>query len=272
MDDAQQYDDREDSGRRDRKGQEIAGRQPHRSRRTPGALFAAALCALACVLRFALRGYDVLAYILVLAAVLVALRCFAPAALFRVAAGLTAVLALAVCVTEVPIVANAHTDAGDDTRFVVVLGARVDKGGVPSFSLLHRLQSARAFLEGHPQSVAILSGGQGADEDMPEGQAMCDWLVARGISPDRLIVEPEATDTRENLELSFDIIRGLGYDPSGCTAVVSSSYHLYRAKLLAQQLGVEVAGIAANPGNPLVALNYFIREAPAVWKELLVRG
>ena len=101
---------------------------------------------------------------------------------------------------------------------------------------------------------------------------MCDWLVARGISPDRLIVEPEATDTRENLELSFDIIRGLGYDPSGCTAVVSSSYHLYRAKLLAQQLGVEVAGIAANPGNPLVALNYFIREAPAVWKELLVRG
>lgn len=244
--------------------------QAHRSRRTLGALLAAALCALACVLRFALRGYDALAYILVLAAVLVALRYFAPAALFKVAAGLTAVLALAVCITEVPIVSNARTDAGDDTRFVVVLGARVDPGGQPSFSLLHQLQSTRAFLEEHPQAMAVLSGGQGADEDMPEGEAMYNWLVGHGISPDRLVVEPEATNTRENLAYSFDLIRGLGYDPSGCTAVVSSSYHLYRAKLLARQLGVEVAGVASHPGSPLVALNYYIREAPAVWKELLV--
>lgn len=248
-----------------------AASRDRRSRRSLGALLAAVLCALACVLRFALRGYDVLAYILVLAAALVALRCFAPVALFKVAVGLTAVLALAVCITEVPIVTGARTDAGDDARFVVVLGARVDPGGVPSFSLLHRLQSARDFLEGHPETVAILSGGQGADEDMPEGQAMYDWLVGHGISPDRLIVEPKATNTRENLEFSFDIIRELGYDPNGCTAVVSSSYHLYRAELLARRLGVEVSGVAANPGTPLVALNYFIREAPAVWKELLVR-
>lgn len=267
MDDAEKF-DREGPSDHSQGG---APSRDRRSRRSLGALLTAALCALACVLRFALRGYDVLAYILVLAAVLVALRCFAPAALFKVAAGLTAVLALAVCITEVPIVSSARTDAGDGTRFVVVLGARVDPGGVPSFSLLHRLQSAQAFLEDHPQAIAILSGGQGADEDMAEGQAMYDWLVGHGISPDRLIVEPKATNTRENLELSFDIIRELGCDPSGCTAVVSSSYHLYRARLLARQLGVGVSGIAANPGNPLVALNYFIREAPAVWKELLVR-
>lgn len=267
MDNAEKLDHK---GCSDRVQGGAASRDP-RSRRSLGALLAAALCALACVLRFALRGYDVLAYILVLAAVLVVLKCFAPAALFKVAVGLAATLALAVCITEIPIVTNARTDAGNDTRFIVVLGARVDSGGVPSFSLLHRLQSAQAFLEEHPQAVAILSGGQGADEDMPEGQAMYDWLVNRGISPDRLIVEPKATNTYENLEFSFDIIQELGYDPNGRTAVVSSSYHLYRAKLLARQLGVEVVGIAANPGNPLVALNYFIREAPAAWKALLLQ-
>ena len=253
------------------------GSEPVRAREGSGSrrivLFAAAaLCALAGVLRFALRGYDVLAYILVLAAVLVLLGHYGPPVLFKAAVGLTAVLAVAVCITEVPIVSNARTDAGDDTCFVVVLGARVDKGGTPSFSLLLRLRSTLAFLEEHPQATAILSGGQGRDEDMPEGQAMYNWLVDHGVSPDRLVVEGKATNTRQNLELSFGLIRERGYDPSGCTAVVSSSYHLYRAKLLAQQLGVEVSGVAASPGNPFVALNYFIREAPAVWKELLVRG
>ncbi len=254
-----------------------AGADPTRGRKTSASrraapIIAAALCVLAAVLRFALRGYDVLAYILVLAAVLVMLKCYAPAVLFKMAVGLTAVLAVAVCITEVPIVSDARTDAGDDTRFVVVLGARVDPGGTPSFSLLLRLRSTLAFLEEHPQVKAVLSGGQGKDEDVAEGQAMYNWLVDHGISPDRLIVENKATNTRQNLELSFDLIRELGYDPSGCTAVVSSSYHLYRAKLLARQLGVEVSGVAASPGNPFVSLNYFIREAPAVWKELLVRG
>lgn len=231
-----------------------------------------ALLAVAAFMRFALRGYDVLAYIVVLAAALVALAHVAPPAVFRTALGVVGVLALAVCITEVPIVANARTDANDDTRFLVVLGARVNPGGEPSFSLLLRLESALAFLESHPQATAILSGGQGKDEDMTEAQAMYQWLVAHGVDPQRLVLEPRATNTRENLAFSFDLIRERGYGPSGCTAVVSSSYHLYRAKIIARQLGVEVTGVWSSPGNPAVTLNYFIREAPAVWKELLVRG
>lgn len=231
-----------------------------------------ALVAVAGFLRFALRGYDVLAYIVVLAAVLVALVHWAPPIVAKAALGLVALGVIAVCATEIPIVANARTDAGDETQFVVVLGARVDPGGQPSFSLLLRLQSTLEFLESHPQTVAILSGGQGADEDMPEAEAMYRWLVDRGIDPERLILEPRATNTQENLAYSWEIIRAMGCDPSGCTAVVSSSYHLYRAKLLARQMGVEVTGVWSSPGNPLVALNYFIREAPAVWKALLLRS
>ena len=232
----------------------------------------AVLLALAAVLRFALRGYDVLALGLVVIAVVVVLARVASPALFGAAVGLVAIAGLAVCITEIPIIAHARTDAGDDTRFLVVLGARVDSGGAPSVSLLLRLESTLAFLEAHPQAAAILSGGQGPDEDMPEAEAMYRWLVDRGIDPARLLVEPCATSTRENLAYSFAMIRERGYDPDGCTAVVSSSYHLYRAKLIAQQQGVSVAGVRSSPGNPLVALNYYLREAPAVWKELLVRG
>lgn len=237
-----------------------------------GVAACAVLCATAFVLRFALRGYDVIAYILVAAAALVALRCFAPVAVFKAGAAVVGALALAVCITEVPIVAGARTDADGGTRFVVLLGARVNQGGEPSASLLWRLESAFDFLEAHPDAMAVLSGGQGRDEDMPEAEVMYAWLVGRGIDPDRLVKEQRATNTRENLSYSFDLIRELGCDPNGCTAVVSSSYHLCRAKLLAHQMGVEVAGVASYPGNPVVALNYYIREAPAVWKELLACG
>lgn len=231
---------------------------------------AAALCSVAAFLRFAMRGYDVIAYLLAGTAALVVLKAFVGGVAFKVATGLAGALALAVCLTEVPIAMSARTDAPDDTRYVVVLGARVNENGEPSLSLLYRLQAALEFLEAHPDATAVLSGGQGPDEPMTEAACMRDWLVARGVDPARLVTEEASTNTGQNLEYSIALIRELGADPTQGCAVVSSSYHLYRAKLLAEQLGVQVSGIWAYPGNPVVALNYFIREAPAVWRLLLL--
>lgn len=72
----------------------------------------------------------------------------------------------------------------------------------------------------------------------------------------------EATSTEENLINSFAIIRERGDEPQGKVAIVSSAYHLYRAKLFAQKFGVsDAAGVAAPWGYFFVMLNYFIREA-----------
>ena len=73
--------------------------------------------------------------------------------------------------------------------------------------------------------------------------------------------EPRATSTQENLEYSFALIRERGDEPDGKVAIVSSAYHLYRAKSMARLQGVGAAGVAAPWGYPLVMLNYFIREA-----------
>ena len=75
-------------------------------------------------------------------------------------------------------------------------------------------------------------------------------------------MEPKATSTLENLKFSFDIIRARGDEPQGNVAIVSSAYHLYRAKLMAKSLGVtDAKGVAAPWGYFFVMLNYFIREA-----------
>ena len=166
-------------------------------------------------------------------------------------------------VIEAPIVAGARTDAPDDVEYLVVLGAGLH-GDVPSLSLTDRLEGALAWLEAHPDCVAVVSGGQGPGETMTEGEAMGIWLEARGIDPSRIIVEDRATSTQENLEYSFALIRGRGGEPDGNCAIVTSEYHLYRAKALAARQGVECFGVAARTSWPTLMLNYFIREGFAV--------
>lgn len=45
----------------------------------------------------------------------------------------------------------------------------------------------------------VTSGGQGPDEDVPEARAMRDYLVARGVPADRIMMEPHSSTTWENL-------------------------------------------------------------------------
>ena len=127
-----------------------------------------------------------------------------------------------------------------------------------------RLEGALAWLEAHPDCVAVVSGGQGPGETMTEGEAMSVWLEAKGIDPSRIIVEDKATSTMENLEYSFELIRAAGGEPDGNVAIVTSEYHLCRAKLMAADLGVEAWGVAGHTSWPTLMLNYFIREAFAV--------
>jgi len=221
----------------------------------------AALLAAAALLRFALRGYAWWGYALVFAAALLVLHRVLPAALWRAAAALVCVGLMYFCFVEYFIIKNARTDDDAGRDYLIVLGAAV-YGEEPSLTLVRRLEGTLEYLEKYPGAVAIVSGGMGKGEKLTEAQAMYDWLTARGVDPARVLMEPKATSTRENLSFSFDIIRARGDEPQGSVAIVSSAYHLYRAKCMARDLGVpDAAGVAAPWGYFFVMLNYFIREA-----------
>ena len=221
----------------------------------------AVLCTAALVLRFAARGYAWWAYTLLFVAALVVLHRFLPAALWKAVVALVCLGLAYFCFVESFIIKNARTDPEPERDYLIVLGAAV-YGDQPSLTLIRRMEGAIDYLERYPESVAIVSGGMGAGETVTEGQAMYDWMVAHGVDPARLIVEDKATSTEENLINSFAIIRERGDEPQGRVAIVSSAYHLYRAKLFAQKLGVtDAAGVAAPWGYFFVMLNYFIREA-----------
>ncbi len=224
------------------------------------AVLAGIFLAGALVLRFAVRGYAWWGYLAAFIAALIVAHRFLSKPLFR---GLMVLVCLGFayfCAVEVPIIQNAFTDEEPGRDYVIVLGAAV-YGEQPSPTMERRLQGALEYMEQYPESVAIVSGGMGPGETVTEAKAMHDWLIAHGIPEERILQEPKATSTQENLAFSFQIIRERGDEPDGHVAIVSSAYHLYRAKEMAKLQGVEAAGVAAPWGYFFVMLNYFIREA-----------
>ena len=219
------------------------------------------LVAAAAFLRFAVRGYAWWGYTLLFVAALLVLHRFLPVSLWHVVVILACIGLAYFCFVEFFIIKNAKTDDNVGRKYLIVLGAAV-YGDQPSLTLVRRLEGTLEYLNAHPDTVAIVSGGMGKGETITEAQAMYDWLIRHGVAPERVIMEPKATSTLENLKYSFDIIRSRGDEPEGNVAIVSSAYHLYRAKLMARNLGVsDAAGVAAPWGYFFVMLNYFIREA-----------
>ena len=68
------------------------------------------------------------------------------------------------------IIKNSRSTAKNENT-VIVLGCRV-KGSIPSKALVKRCLVARDYMTKNKNAIAILSGGQGADEDISEAECM----------------------------------------------------------------------------------------------------
>lgn len=174
-------------------------------------------------------------------------------------------------VTEAFIIEASFGDLREHVDYVVVLGAKVRESG-PSVSLWDRIYGAYDYLTEHPDATAIVSGGQGADEPMSEGQAMYDELVGLGIDPERIWIEDRATSTWENLTFSLDLIQEKTGERPEKLGVVSSEYHLFRASLFARKCSVDFVGIPARTSHPSQMVNHFMREIAGVWHYLILGG
>ena len=175
-------------------------------------------------------------------------------------------LALAFFLTvEGVILCGGMMEAEQGLDYIVVLGARVN-GTVPSGSLRNRIQVGVEYLRDNPDTIAVLSGGQGSDEEISEARCMYENMIAAGIDPDRLILEEESVDTAANLRNSWFLI------PEGASVgIVTNNFHVFRALALARNQGWEdVHGIPV--ATTLFSLpHYLMREFVGVVYET-VRG
>lgn len=178
---------------------------------------------------------------------------------------------LVVGITEILIIHHSFGDPKEDCRYMVVLGAKVREDG-PSVSLMDRIRCAYDYMAGHPDVIAVVSGGQGADEPMSEAQCMYEHLVEMGIDESRIWIEDQATSTWGNLNLSLDLIEEKTGTRPERIGLLSSEYHLFRAGLQAKDCGVETVGIPAQTSILSQKINHFMREVAGVWHYILLGG
>ena len=173
--------------------------------------------------------------------------------------------------TEAVIIYYSFGSSQKETPYLLVLGAKVNDMG-PSVSLWDRIYAAHDYLEAHPDTIAIVSGGQGKDEPMTEALCMFTHLVDMGIDPKRIVMEDQATSTWENLHFSLDLIeKKFGERPTEL-AVLSSEYHLFRASLFTKACGLDFIGIPARTSRVSQMINHFMREVAGVWHYILLGG
>lgn len=180
------------------------------------------------------------------------------------AAAMLGAAALALLIVEIPIVKAAVEKPEPGAKYAVVLGAAV-YGETPSITLEHRLEGAVRCLNENPEAKVVVSGGQGEGEDISEAECMRRYLTDHGIAAERILLEDRSTSTKENLAFSKAIIEADGGDADR-VAIVSSGYHLYRAKKTASLLGMNAAGVAGSDGYPIYVFGMYLREALAVTK------
>lgn len=148
--------------------------------------------------------------------------------------------------------------------YAIILGAKVN-GENPSLSLRYRLESAVDYATQYPHVQLVLSGGQGKDEGISEAEAMYRYLQEHGIAKERLVMEDQSTSTNENLQFSQNILP----EVEGVT-IISSDYHLARARFLARQIGWESDVVAAKTPKSIKA-KVELRERLALLKTWLFR-
>ncbi|WP_426735496.1 YdcF family protein [Myxococcus faecalis] len=127
-------------------------------------------------------------------------------------------------------------ERAESADVVVVLGARVLAGGVPSGALRARTEQAVALYQRGVASRLVFSGGVGVHPPS-EARAMLALATRLGVPPEACVLEEESHSTDDNARLTSVLLRELG---ARRVVVVSDPYHLLRARQYFRLNGFEV--------------------------------
>ncbi|MCW5952767.1 MAG: YdcF family protein [Propionibacteriaceae bacterium] len=153
--------------------------------------------------------------------------------------------------------------ASDDEDALIVLGAAVH-GREVSPSLAQRLEVAVDYHRRNPEALIVVTGGRGPQEDIAEAVAARDFLVARGLPEDALVLEDRSTSTVENFAFAKVLLdERLGDDYR--VAFVTNEYHVWRAARLAEGAGLDATHLHSATRWYVWPSSYLRESAAVLW-------
>ena len=162
-------------------------------------------------------------------------------------------------------------DEANDEDYLILLGGGIDKNGELPENVIFRVDVAAEYLKKHPNTVAVVTGGQLKWLPVAEAPELKRQLVKRGISEERILVEDKAQDTIQNFQYSLELLsktfnKTIKEILNSNIVVVSNYFHLRRSERLASRMGfTNITGLGAKI-DPLYALHIYVREIAAYIK------
>ncbi len=151
---------------------------------------------------------------------------------------------------------------------IIVLGAAVWPMG-PSPALQARIHHSATIHNEGLSNFFILTGGMGKYPPT-EAEAMKESLIQLGVDEDILFLERKATNTRENIELSMEIMKQNQWETA---IIVTDAFHLKRALLIAKENGLLAYGAPVKNSvlysNKSLKFKYTLREVVAIAQHYL---
>lgn len=127
----------------------------------------------------------------------------------------------------------------EDVDCVVVLGCQVRSDGSPSHMLEDRLKRSIVLYEAGAAPKLLMSGDHGT-VTYDEVNAMKRYALEAGVPSEDVFMDHAGFSTYETVYRAKEIF---GADK---VIIVTQQYHLYRALYIAQALGIEAYGVAAD--------------------------
>lgn len=126
-----------------------------------------------------------------------------------------------------------------DMDCILVLGCKVGADGTLSHMLEDRLRQGVALYEKEAAPKLLMSGDHGRDE-YDEVDAMKRYAIGAGIPSADVFMDHAGFSTYESVYRAKEVF---GVQR---VIIVTQEYHLYRALMVARQMGLEAYGVAVN--------------------------
>lgn len=123
----------------------------------------------------------------------------------------------------------------------IVLGAAVQNDR-PSPVFQARIDHAIDLQKAGVVSHLIFTGGTGPGDALAESEAGRKAALNAGIAADKILIEKLSKTTLQNLQQALPLYRASGFKNA---VIVSDPLHLYRACLMAKDIGIDATGSAA---------------------------
>lgn len=143
--------------------------------------------------------------------------------------------------------------------YFIVLGAGL-RGREVTPLLAGRIDRGLGLRNKQGFGKIVLSGGQGPDEEISEGEAMTNYALTQGMPAEVLLTENQSRNTFENIKFSKQIIdEDWDGEHEPKIAIVTNNYHVLRGLMQARSLGVDCVGFGSK-SKFYFSLNAFLRE------------